>query len=74
MVKPPDPLDLNYSYCLPTVASDPLGVLAPVLPQSEVLDCSVPEHVSGTEQIQISHLRKNTKFIHLVLRQDHVLD
>src|SRR5258705_400954 len=34
--KPPDPLDLTTVPVCPNSSSDPLGVLAPVLPQSEV--------------------------------------
>src|SRR5258705_350577 len=34
--KPPDPLDLTTVTVCPNSSSDPLGVLAPVLPQSEV--------------------------------------
>src|SRR5258705_344914 len=43
--KPPDPLDFTVVAVCPNSSSDPLGVLAPVLPQSEMFGTVLPQNM-----------------------------
>jgi hypothetical protein len=61
--KPPDSLDLTRVTVCPNSSSDSLGVLAPVLPQSEVF---------GSVQSQNMVLPQNNVYKFLVLPQNRV--
>jgi len=67
--KPPDPLDLTAVTVYPNSSSDPLGVLAPILPQSEVFgsvqsqNMVLPQNeVFGSVQSQNMILPQNEVF------------
>jgi hypothetical protein len=61
--KPPDPLDLTAVTVCPNSSSDSLGVLAPVLPQSEVF---------GSVQSQNMVLPQNEVYKYYVLSQNEM--
>jgi len=59
--KPPDPLDLTAVTVYPNSSSDPLGVLAPILPQSEVFG-SVQSQNMVLPQNEVYLLSQNEMF------------